>query len=291
MTRLILDLLGRGLIVLIFVSGSAVLSFLVTRLLSHLIPHPFIGAVFLGSGTVVLTAITMLGVSYLYVYRGFGTQADIIRRRPGVGSRVVITFDDGPSEFFTPALLEILKEKGAPAVFFMVGSQVEKYPAIARRVVEEGHELGNHTYSHITVPHAPPAQLTSQVIRTNLSIFQHTGRYPQYLRPPRGLYDTRLRRLAGLMGQHLVLWSLSSLDWHPRSRPEAMVRRLVRLASPGDILLFHDSGSLLKNEGADRRSTVEALPGIIDGIREKGFEIVSLEEYLAYTGKRLRARY
>ena len=276
-----IDIFVRGLIVLIFVSGSVVISFFTTRVIAFLIPYPLISDVFLWTGTLILSALTLMGVAYFYVYHGFGAQADIIRKKPAIGNKVVLTFDDGPSRDYTPQILKILAEKNVRATFFLVGAQVEKYPEVARQIVDEGHEVGNHTYGHITVPHAPPTQLTSQIMRTNLAILQHTGRYPQYLRPPRGLYDMRLRRIAMLLGQELVLWSISSQDWHPRTNSVIIAKRVIERTSSGDIILFHDSGSLLRQEGSNRRPTVEALSPIIDGLREKGLEIISLEEFIA----------
>ena len=277
-----LDIFVRGLIILIFVSGSVVISFFVTRVFAFLIPYPLISGAFLWTGTLVLSALTLMGIAYFYVYNGFGAQTDIIRKKPTVGKKVVLTFDDGPSKEYTVQILKVLAEKKVRATFFMVGSQVEKYPEIAQQVVDEGHEVGNHTYGHITVPHARPTQLASQIMRTNLAILQHTGRYPQYLRPPRGLYDMRMRRIAMLMGQEVVLWSLSSQDWYPRTNGEVVAKRVLSRTSPGDIILFHDSGSLLGHEGSNRRPTVEALAPIIDGLRDKGFEIISLEEFVAF---------
>ena len=276
-----IDIFVRGLIVLIFVSGSVVISFFTTRVLAFLIPYPLISDIFLWTGTLILSALTLMGVAYFYVYHGFGAQADIIRKKPAIGNKVVLTFDDGPSRDYTPQILKILAEKNVRATFFLVGAQVEKYPEVARQIVDEGHEVGNHTYGHITVPHAPPTQLTSQIMRTNLAILQHAGRYPQYLRPPRGLYDMRLRRIAMLLGQELVLWSVSSQDWHPRTNSGIVAKRVIERTSSGDIILFHDSGSLLKQEGSNRRPTVEALSPIIDGLRDKGLEIISLEEFIA----------
>lgn len=276
-----IDIMLRGLIVSIFVSGSVVVSFFLTRILAFLIPHTLVSNIFLWTGTIVFSALLLMGVAYFYVYHGFGTQADILRKKPEIGKKVVLTFDDGPSRNYTHEILNILRDKGVKATFFMVGSQVEKYPELASRVVEEGHEVGNHTYGHITVPHTPPPQLASQIMRTNLAILQHTGRYPQYLRPPRGFYDMRLRRIAMLLGQEVVLWSLSSQDWHPQASSKSVARRVIERVSPGDIILFHDSGSLLGGEGSTRRPTVEALAPIIDGLQEKGFEIISLEEFIA----------
>jgi len=279
---LLYDLMIRGLMMIIFVSGSIVVSHFLTRLIAYLVPFAVISDLFLWGGTVVLSAILLMGISYSYVYHGFGAQTDIVRRRPSAGNKVVLTFDDGPSQAYTPEILKVLAEKKATATFFMVGSQVDKYPEIAKQIVEEGHEVGNHTYGHITVPHSPPPQLAAQIMRTNLVILQNTGTYPQYLRPPRGLYDMRMRRIAKLLGQELVLWSLSSQDWHFRANKNSITRRVVDRATGGDIILFHDSGSLLGSEGSSRKPTVEALGPIIDGLRAKGLEIVSLEEFMAY---------
>ncbi len=279
---MIIDLFIRSLIMLIFVSGSVVISFYVTRLLAYLIPFAVVSDVFLWSGTVILSAVLLMGVAYSYVYHGFGAQTDIVRRRPSAGNKVVLTFDDGPSEAYTLQILKVLKEKGAPAAFFLVGSQVDKFPEIAQQIVEEGHEVGNHTYGHITVPNSPPPRLAAQIMRTNLVILQHAGTYPLYLRPPRGLYDMRMRRIAKILGQDLILWSLSSQDWHPRATTESVTRRVIERAAGGDIILFHDSGSLMGSSVANRRPTVDALGPIIDGLRAKGLEISTLEEFMLY---------
>jgi len=277
---LLIGLFARFLIFMIFISGSLVIGYSITRLIAYLVPYPQVSDFFLWSGAVVLSAIILMGVAYSYVYKGFGSQADITRRKPSAGNKVVLTFDDGPSGTYTPEILKILADKGAYATFFLVGKHVEQYPEIARQIVEQGHDVGNHTYGHITVPNSPPPQLTAQIVRTNLVILQNTGVFPLYLRPPRGLYDMRMRRIANLLGQELVLWSLSSQDWHPRATTAGVIRRVLDHVSSGDIILFHDSGSLLNSEGANRRPTLEALGPIIDGLREKNLEIVKLEEFL-----------
>lgn len=277
---MLLGLFVRGLIILIFVSGSLVVSYGLTRLVAYLIPVQQISEILLWSGAVVMAAVMLMALAYFYVYKGFGSQADIVRRNSAIGNRVVLTFDDGPSGSYTPDILNVLAEKGVSATFFLVGKHVEQYPDLAKQIVEEGHEVGNHTYGHITVPNSAPPQLTAQIVRSNLIILQNTGVFPPYLRPPRGLYDMRMRRIAKLLGQKLVLWSLSSQDWHPRATTAGVTRRVLDRVSPGDIILFHDSGSLLNSEGSSRKTTVEALGPIIDGLREKGLEIVKLEDFM-----------
>ncbi len=277
---MLFGLLVRGLIVIIFLSGSLVVSYGLTRLVAYLIPVQQISEIFLWSGAVIMAAAMLMALAYSYVYKGFGSQADIVRRNPAIGNRVVLTFDDGPSGSYTPEILKVLAEKEVHATFFLVGKHVEQYPEIAKQIVEKGHEVGNHTYGHITIPNSAPPQLTAQIVRTNLIVLQNTGVFPPYLRPPRGLYDMRLRRIAKLLGQELVLWSLSSQDWHPRATTAGVVRRVLDRVAPGDILLFHDSGSLINSEGSSRRPTVEALGPIIDGLREKGLEVVRLEDFM-----------
>ncbi len=227
-----------------------------------------------------LAVLTIWGVLAFYVYYGFGHQPDIYRRGSRDTNMVAITFDDGPSPEFTPAILDILKEYNVPATFFMVGAHVEKYPDIARRIVEEGHAVGNHTYNHRNIPTLSAAELQQEMMRATAAIVEITGVYPQYVRPPRGMYDGRFRRLANLMGQEIVLWTISSRDWRYGVSPQSIIKNVTSRVKGGDIILFHDSGALIRNKGGDRRATVLALPAVIEAIQAKGLQIVPLEELL-----------
>lgn len=216
-----------------------------------------------------------------YVYHGFGHQPDIYRKGSGDRPWVALTFDDGPSPQYTPRILELLEAYDVPATFFMVGAHVEAYPEIAAAVVAAGHEVGNHTYTHINVPTASTQRLYEELLGTTIIILEKTGVYPEYVRPPRGLYDGRFGRMAALLGQKIVLWNRSSLDWQGTRIPaETIVRRIVDQVKPGDILLFHDSGALIRREGGNREMTVRALEGIITGVRAKGLEFVPLSQLL-----------
>lgn len=227
-------------------------------------------------------AIVSLFLNY-YVYHGFGYQGDIFRKGDPSKPWVAITFDDGPHPIWTPAILDVLAEHEVPAAFFMVGAHVEKYPDVANRVVQEGHEVGNHTFDHVNIPSTRLSLLSAQMLKTTMVIMDITGQYPKYLRPPRGMYDSRVRRLAELLGQPIVLWTISAQDWRPGANSGTIERRIVQQVRPGDILLFHDSGALISAEGASRLATVQSLPAIIAGIREKGLQIVTLEQLLAHS--------
>lgn len=228
----------------------------------------------------LLTTATIFLAVHFYVYSGLDYQPDIYRTGNPKTHQVALTFDDGPSQEFTPLVLEILKEYNVPATFFLVGVHAERYPNIARRIAEEGHEIGNHTYRHLTMPTASNKTLYEEVIKATRVITQMTGEYPKYIRPPRGVYDARFRRLSHVLGQKIVLWTISTRDWRYGTSAQAIVKRAVSQAKGGDIILFHDSGALVKNEGGDRSATVRALPLVIEGLRQKGLRIVPLGELL-----------
>lgn len=257
------------------------LAWLIAKVTTRLIKRQgFRRAVALLIQIVLFLSFLTLGANY-YVYHGFGYQGDIYRKGDPKQPWVAITFDDGPSQEFTPQLLDILRQYDVPATFFMVGAHVDKYPDIARRVVEEGHEVGNHTYTHINVPTTSTRRLTQELLQTTRIIFDVTGQYPVYSRPPRGLYDDRYRRLTALQGQSVVLWTLSAQDWQVGVARDQVIRRVLGSVKAGDVLLFHDSGALIRHEGASRKATVEALPAIIEGIRARGLQIVPLSTLLS----------
>lgn len=230
--------------------------------------------------SIIVGIVTLFGLFTIYVYHGFGYQPDIYRVGDRASNKVAITFDDGPSREFTPAILEILKQYDVPATFFMVGSHVEKYPDIARQIVEDGHAIGNHTQNHRNIPTLSTVELQKEILEATAIITEVTGEYPSFVRPPRGMYDDRLRRLSKLLGQEIVLWSISTRDWRFGVTASYIERLVDSKVRGGDIILFHDSGALLKNEGGDRRATVLALPKVIEIIRAKGLEIVPLAELL-----------
>lgn len=268
--------------VLVFVVIALLFSRLYWRLAARLLrwlkaelPKPLLAVI---SGALGVASLFVL--LWFYVYYGFGYQPDIYRVGNRASNKVAITFDDGPSMEFTPAILDILAEYNVPATFFMVGSHVEKYPEIARRIVEEGHAVGNHTHNHRNLPTLSTVDLQKELMEATAVITEVTGEYPRFVRPPRGMYDGRFRRMAKLMGQEIVLWSISTRDWRYGVTASYIERLVESKVRGGDIILFHDSGALLRNEGGDRRATVMALPKVIEIIRAKGLEIVPLAELL-----------
>ncbi|MBO1005098.1 polysaccharide deacetylase family protein [Pseudogracilibacillus auburnensis] len=185
---------------------------------------------------------------------------------------IALTFDDGPHPIYTPQVLNILREHGAKATFFVVGENAKKFPGLIERESAEGHEIGNHTYTH---PYEfTPEQLQDELIRTDEVIYNITGNYPSYYRPVGGSYDDMIVSTAVHSGFRVVLWSWhqDTGDWK-RPGVDKIVNKVVSGARPGDVVLFHDAGG-------NRSQTVAALKKIIPALKEEGFTFVTISELL-----------
>lgn len=193
--------------------------------------------------------------------------------------KIAITFDDGPSPTWTPRILEALREAGIKATFFMVGHHVRTYPEIARQVAHEGHAIGNHGFAHSVLLYYTPAEVEEEIKYTEMVIEEVTGQRTRYFRPPKAWLRPSVKTKIKDMGYEIVLWSLNSKDWVSFNH-RYIVKYLVRRVRNGDIVLFHDSGNVLSREGGDRTQTVAAIPLLVEKLKNKGFEIVPLDELL-----------
>jgi len=214
-----------------------------------------------------------------YVYRGFGIQKDIIRHGTYHFKYVALTFDDGPDPAYTPEILDILKEKEVRATFFLVGEKAKSYPEIAKRIIEEGHSIGNHTYSHKSLIPLSTTKTYEEIKEAEAAIEEATGVKPTLFRPPRGVYSSYARKLLREEGYTLVLWDLSAVDWAELA-PKKIVANVINKVKPGSIILLHDSGDLITSKGGNRKSTVKALPEIIDQLREQGYHFVTVDQLI-----------
>lgn len=232
---------------------------------------------------VILILATTLLFFNRYVYRGFGMQVDIIRH----GSRdlkiVALTFDDGPDPKYTSQILDILKKYDVPATFFVVGKNAERHPEILKRMVEEGHSVGNHTYSHKSLIPLSRAKTYYEIIEADQVIKEIIGYKPVLFRPPRGLYTQYARKLLKREKYTIVLWDVSSRDW-AEIRYKDIERNVLNNVKPGSIVLFHDSGNLVTNYGGDRHNTVRALPGIIEKLKQDGYIFLTVDDLILVSG-------
>jgi peptidoglycan/xylan/chitin deacetylase (PgdA/CDA1 family) len=200
-------------------------------------------------------------------------------RGPKEGNRVCLTFDDGPTSPYTEQILDILRERNVRATFFVCGKNVERAPQIVRRIVAEGHALGNHTYSHLVVYFRSRATLAEEIDRTQQVIERVTGYRPSVFRPPYGARWFGLLPVLRERGMHLVQWSDTGYDWLDGT--EGIVRATLKHLRPGSVILLHDGRETRPPGEVDRSGTVQALPAIIDGVRKMGLDFTTVPEFLS----------
>jgi peptidoglycan-N-acetylglucosamine deacetylase len=200
--------------------------------------------------------------------------AAVVGTGPTTAKRVALTFDDGPSAAFTPKILTILDEKQVHATFFLVGVWVRTYPTVAASIASAGHTIGVHSYTHPSSPTKAAAELD----RTVGEIKRVTGVTPGFVRPPGGCYNKAFVAAAAKSGLRLVMWTGDSGDWHAPRHPAARIcRDALRGVKAGAIIVFHDGTG---RGPTSHQPTVDALRCVIDGVRAKGFEPVSMSELL-----------
>ena len=175
---------------------------------------------------------------------------------------VALTFDDGPS-FYTDGLLDILREHDVRATFFVLGTQVRIQSETVARMFREGHQIGNHTWDHPNLTNMPDEQIQEQLRLTDDLIVQLIGEPTPFLRPPYGAYNDRVLAASGLP---IIFWSVDPLDW--RDRDAAIVAARIMEAPVGAIILAHDI----------HKSTVDAVPAIIDALRGRGIAFVTVSK-------------
>ncbi|MCB9727722.1 MAG: polysaccharide deacetylase family protein [Deltaproteobacteria bacterium] len=203
-----------------------------------------------------------------------------ISRGPArAGRRVALTFDDGPDPRWTPAIAERLEAAGVRGTFFCIGEHVLAHPALVRGLAAAGHELGNHSFSHArTLNFRLTAAMEREVRRGETALLSVLGEGPRPLyRPPIGLRNPSLARVARRLDLRVVNWSLHSRDTFARD-PAAVADRVLTRCAPGDIVLLHDGSD---RPGADRSVTLAALPRILEGLRQRQLEPVTVSELLA----------
>lgn len=185
---------------------------------------------------------------------------------PVEAPKIALTFDDGPSAVWTPALLDGLKERGVKATFFLIGENADKNPEIVKRMAEEGHLIGNHTYHHVELIKVSENEARLELADTSAVIIRITGKEPEYMRPPFGTWQRKLEQDIQMLP---VLWTIDPLDWTTENQDE-IVNKVVTEAEENDIILLHDC----------YKSSVEAGLRIVDILQEEGFVFVTVDELL-----------
>ncbi|WP_031422201.1 polysaccharide deacetylase family protein [Exiguobacterium sp. NG55] len=185
------------------------------------------------------------------------------------GKYVALTFDDGPHPIVTPHILETLEKYQARATFFMLGSQMEFYPDVARQVALSGHELANHTEHHPDLTQLSEKGVKEELEQVDERIERLTGQRPSLVRPPYGAKNEMIEQIIQTKEQTLALWTVDSFDWSHRNADQ-MYRLIMDNVHPSAVVLMHDI----------HESTAEGLPKVLDALKREGYTFVTMSELL-----------
>lgn len=200
---------------------------------------------------------------------------DVIRHGPRSEPSVYLTFDDGPDSRYTPRVLETLASFEIPATFFVLGASCAQHPQLIARLLDAGHQLGTHAYSHRHPWSLRKSAARDEVRRGFEAVRAAAGFAPRLFRPPFGRGRPAMSRAARELGLTTVMWSRSAMDWGPWGSASRIARRLTA-ARPGDILLLHDA----PREKNRTDAMLEVLPSFIEGCLAKGWRFGGVERLI-----------
>lgn len=186
--------------------------------------------------------------------------------------RVALTFDDGPHEVFTPHILDILEKEEVNATFFVVGKNAETYPELIDRIIDDGHEIGNHTFEHTYLKGLDRTRQTREIELCDDELFYHSEYNSHLLRPPGGLYDDNVLDICAERGYAIVIWSIDTRDWAGTSAEE-IAKTVLDNIEDGAIILMHD----YNRRGSH---TVEAVSYLVPEIKKLGYSFVTVSELI-----------
>jgi peptidoglycan/xylan/chitin deacetylase (PgdA/CDA1 family) len=184
---------------------------------------------------------------------------------------IAMTFDDGPHPSNTPRLLDMLRERNIKATFYVIGRNVDLYPNVLRRTVSEGHEIGNHSFTHPILSKMSDSAVREELTKCRDAVTRAAGIQPRTMRPPYGALLQRQREwIHTELNYPTILWSVDPLDWK-RPGSAVVTSRILAGTTPGAIVLSHDLHG----------GTVDAMPATLDGLLNKGFKFVTVSQLLA----------
>ncbi len=257
---------GRLLLAGLWLAGLGALA---AALLGRLPRSPLL------AGGLVVALLVSIAVGVMWQRCGFFARP-VLRAR-GVPGQLALTFDDGPDPEVTPRVLELLAAAGQRATFFAIGERVARHPELARRIVEEGHELANHSFGHAWhLGLWPWRAVAAELERASRTLAEASGHAPRFFRPPAAVLTPRIAAGARRAGLTLVGYSLRSLDGSAVVPADHVMRRLRRGLSEGAILVLHDA----RVDGRAPAS-LGLLPELLEELRRRGLRSVTLSALLA----------
>lgn len=225
--------------------------------------------------TMLLLAAVALGLGssdLVYAHAGH------VSRGKGCGRVIALTFDDGPNPPYTQQTVDILKRHGVRATFFVAGQAAAEHPDAVRLLRDAGMAVGSHSYAHSEdLATMQPADFRADLESAEMTLASVLGYKPQLYRAPFGRTSALMLDELRKAGYISIGWDVDATDWR-ETAPDKIADRVLSEAHPGAIVLLHDGG--LSGGNADRSGTIAALPAIIDGLRERGYELVTVPDML-----------
>lgn len=201
------------------------------------------------------------------------TDKNVFRHHKNDCMKIALTFDDGPSAKYTSDILDYLKEEDVHATFFVIGSQARANPALIAREEEEGHEIGNHTDSHLHLRRTPIPVLRKEILACEKTVYELTEMRTALFRPPEGHCTAAISSLVKELDYRIILWNIDTRDWAEAMAADISKNILDNVQS-GDIILFHDSVSRPDSQ------TLSALKTVIPELKRRGYRFVTVSELL-----------
>lgn len=209
---------------------------------------------------------------------------EVLWRVPEAEGRVALSFDDGPDPRTTPRVLDLLKERGARATFFVLGARAEAHPELLRRMVEEGHAVGLHSYDHNRLyAFLPPKEVARDIEKCRAIVERACGVRPHWFRPPVGQMSPRTAEGVKRAGAQIVAWSVRGRDGLQRTSPEEVVTRVARGLRAGAIVLLHDAWERPEENPGREPSSLSALAPLLDELQRRGLQSVTVDELVLAT--------
>ena len=214
--------------------------------------------------------ILRLLISWLFLFlcaflvSGKESASNVYHAHENSGMKIALTFDDGPHPYLTPKILDVLKKYKVHATFFLVGENVKNYPDLAERILKEGHEIGNHTYTHGRVSERSFFEMRKEIELCESAIYEQTDYKTKIFRPPEGFLDDKIRAISKEMDYSVILWNIDTKDW-AHATPQAICQNITEHISPGSIILMHDYISF-------DSPTPEALELFLPILLERGYQ-------------------
>ena len=182
---------------------------------------------------------------------------------------VFLTFDDGPHPEYTSQIVAILNQYNVPAIFFLIGESVQKFPLQSKLIVDSGFNIGNHTFSHVNINRLTQKSLLKEVAKSQLVIWETLGVLPHYFRPPYGRLQERYKHYLKRHFKHIIRWSVDPQEWRGEVKPKMIIKDVIKVLEPGCIVLLHES-----------EKTIKLLPALIKQVRRQGYVFKSFDDIL-----------